>query len=177
MVMLSLDAPCRLRKHNLAFWMFWTISCIFPTVCKTKCKLCCRIFKNSYWISGSCSVFFFFILFIICMWIKSVCFLFFFLSGCVSGMDEVNSRTMGVVLHSCESLCEFHRVLQRAEDRLKRSLCIDGVTRTHGHDHTRECGFRDVCSSETVSKHTTTEREAHTNRRNHRDPMRCKFLV
>lgn len=90
-------------------------------------------------------------------------------------MDEVNSRTVGVVLRSCKSRCEFHLVLQRAEDRLKRSLRISGVT--HGRDHTRDHGVRDPCSSETVSKHIMKEREGHTNRPNHRDAMRCKSVV
>lgn len=108
------------------------------------------------------------------MWIKPVVF---FLSGCVNGVDEVNSKTVGVVLRSCKSQCEFHLVLQRAEDRLKRSLRIDGVTHTHVHDHTRDCGVRDVCSSETVSKHTTKERKGHANQPNRRDTMRSKSLV
>lgn len=111
-----------------------------------------------------------------CMWMKPMC-LFFILSGCVSGVGEVNSRTVGVVLRSCKSQCEFHLVLQRAEDHLKRSLRIDGVTHMHSRDQTRDRGIRDVCSSETVSKHTTKEREGHTNRTNHRDAMRCKSLV
>ncbi|XP_017320958.1 telomere repeats-binding bouquet formation protein 1 isoform X4 [Ictalurus punctatus] len=96
-------------------------------------------------------------------------------AGCVSGMDEVNSRTVGVVLRSCKSRCEFHLVLQRAEDRLKRSLRISGVT--HGRDHTRDHGVRDPCSSETVSKHIMKEREGHTNRPNHRDAMRLITLT
>ncbi|MCI4379554.1 hypothetical protein PGIGA_G00229790 [Pangasianodon gigas] len=98
-------------------------------------------------------------------------------AGCVSGVDEVNSRSVGVVLRSCKSQCEFHMVLQRAEDRLKRSLRIDGVAHTRGHDHTRDCGDRDTCSSETVSKHTVREREGHVNRPSHRDTMRRKSLI
>ncbi|XP_036440827.1 LOW QUALITY PROTEIN: telomere repeats-binding bouquet formation protein 1 [Colossoma macropomum] len=42
--------------------------------------------------------------------------------GCMSGVDEVNSRSVGAMLHSCRCLCEFHQVLQQAEDRFKRSL-------------------------------------------------------
>ncbi|XP_058243605.1 telomere repeats-binding bouquet formation protein 1 isoform X2 [Hemibagrus wyckioides] len=78
-------------------------------------------------------------------------------AGCVSGVDEVNSRSVGAVLRSCKSQCEFHLVLQRAEDLLKRSLRIDGVTRTCGHN-THDFG---------VTKHTTEERE--DNASNHGD--------
>lgn len=95
----------------------------------------------------------------------------------MSGMDELSSRSMGVALRSCKSQCEFHSVLQRAEDRLKRTLRIDGVTHARGPDHTRDGGVRDVCSSETASKHTRKEKQGHTNRPNHRDSMKCKSLV
>ncbi|KAG7332861.1 hypothetical protein KOW79_002996 [Hemibagrus wyckioides] len=82
-------------------------------------------------------------------------------AGCVSGVDEVNSRSVGAVLRSCKSQCEFHLVLQRAEDLLKRSLRIDGVTRTCGHN-THDFG---------VTKHTTEERE--DNASNHGDSFGC----
>lgn len=81
----------------------------------------------------------------------------------------MNSKSMGVVLRSCESQCEFHLVLQRAEDHLKRNLHIDGVTHAWR--------VKDVSSSEMVSNHTTEETEGHTNRLNHRDAIRCKSLV
>lgn len=96
--------------------------------------------------------------------------------GCVSGADEVNSRSVGMVLRRCKSQCEFHLVLQRAQDHLKRSLRIDGVPHTRGHDHTRDCRVRDVCLSDTVSKNTMKNRDGHTNKTNHRDVVRCKSL-
>ncbi|XP_027013376.1 telomere repeats-binding bouquet formation protein 1 isoform X1 [Tachysurus fulvidraco] len=84
--------------------------------------------------------------------------------GCVSGVDEVNSRSVAGVLRSCKSLCDFHLVLQRAEDLLKRSLDIDGVSHTRGHDNTCDFGVRDV-------------REGHTNRPNPRDSLRLINLT
>ncbi|TTU60641.1 Telomere repeats-binding bouquet formation protein 1 [Bagarius yarrelli] len=87
-------------------------------------------------------------------------------TGCVSGVEEVNSRTIGEVLRRCKSRCEFHRVLQRAEDRLKTSLC----SKEHVHTHTSE--IRDTGSSKTVSIHTLKDEESHKNRRNHKDAVR-----
>lgn len=91
------------------------------------------------------------------------------LSGCVSRFDEVNSRSMGTILRSCENQCEFHLVLQRAEDRLKRSQPIDAVTPT--------CRLTDIYSAEMVSNHTAKETEGITNKLNLRDAIRCKILV
>ncbi|XP_053356621.1 telomere repeats-binding bouquet formation protein 1 [Clarias gariepinus] len=93
-------------------------------------------------------------------------------AGCVSGVDEVNSRTVGVVLRSCRNQCEFHLVLQKAEDRLKRIVRISGVSDTDGLGQTPDRRVRDVCSSETVFKHTTEERDHHTNRSTCRDSVR-----
>ncbi|KAK3570845.1 hypothetical protein QTP86_028276 [Hemibagrus guttatus] len=89
-------------------------------------------------------------------------------AGCVSGMDEVNSRSVGAVLRSCKSQCEFHLVLQRAEDLLKRNMRIDGVTRTCGHDNTHDFG---------VTKHTKEEREGNKNGTNHGDAFRLINLT
>ncbi|KAF5891905.1 telomere repeats-binding bouquet formation protein 1 isoform X1, partial [Clarias magur] len=93
-------------------------------------------------------------------------------AGCVSGVDEVNSRTVGGVLRSCRSQCEFHMVLQKAEERLKRILRISGVVDIHGLGQTQS-----VCFSETVSKHTAEERERHTNRPTCRDSVRWISLT
>ncbi|XP_046720831.1 telomere repeats-binding bouquet formation protein 1 isoform X2 [Silurus meridionalis] len=98
-------------------------------------------------------------------------------AGCVSGLDEVNSRTIGVVLRTCKSQCEFHLVLQRAEDRLKRSLRIDRITHTSPHDHIIDCGVRDVCSVETPSTHTMKGKESHANRSNCRAAIRLINLT
>ncbi|KAI5624302.1 telomere repeats-binding bouquet formation protein 1, partial [Silurus asotus] len=98
-------------------------------------------------------------------------------AGCVSGLDEVNSRTIGVVLRTCKSQCEFHQVLQRAEDRLKRSLRIDRITHTRTHDHISDCGVRDVCSVETTSTHTMKEKQSHADRSNCRAAIRLINLT
>ncbi|XP_022535266.2 telomere repeats-binding bouquet formation protein 1 [Astyanax mexicanus] len=43
-------------------------------------------------------------------------------AACVRGKDEVDSRSLGAVVRSCRCLCEFHLVLQQAEDDYKKSL-------------------------------------------------------
>ncbi|KAK1785003.1 hypothetical protein P4O66_018443, partial [Electrophorus voltai] len=48
-------------------------------------------------------------------------------AGCVIGVDEVDSRSVGAVLRLCRCLCQFHRMLQKAEGHLKRSLRCSGV--------------------------------------------------
>ncbi|XP_076849004.1 telomere repeats-binding bouquet formation protein 1 isoform X3 [Brachyhypopomus gauderio] len=40
-------------------------------------------------------------------------------AGCVCGLEEVDSRSLGVMLRRCPGLCEVHEALQVAEGRLK----------------------------------------------------------
>ncbi|KAI4897944.1 hypothetical protein NFI96_019829 [Prochilodus magdalenae] len=93
-------------------------------------------------------------------------------AGCVSGVDEVNSRSVGAVLHSCRSLCEFHLALQQAEDHFKRGLQCERSK------HTGKA--RDASLFEFTSKHISINRErrlGYTNRPNHRDAMKLINLT
>ncbi|XP_062861326.1 telomere repeats-binding bouquet formation protein 1 isoform X2 [Trichomycterus rosablanca] len=90
-------------------------------------------------------------------------------AGCVSGVDEVNSRSVAAVLHSCKNLCEFHLVLQQAEERLKRHLQQERSMYTYCHANTHSCS--DLCAYENVSRQTTSkerkEKKDKLNRSNH----------
>lgn len=96
-------------------------------------------------------------------------------SGCVSGLDEVNSRSVTAVLHRCKNLCEFHLVLLQAEGRLKRRLQHERSINIH-RENTHE--FNDQCSHESVSKQTTSKprKEDNLNRLNYLKATRCKRL-
>ncbi|XP_072551913.1 telomere repeats-binding bouquet formation protein 1 [Salminus brasiliensis] len=99
-------------------------------------------------------------------------------AACVSGEDEVDSRSMEAVMRSCRCLCEFHLVLQQAEDHFKRGLRREPVMHTHDLNSMRECRASDAGSSEGVSKHGNgLEREGRVGNRdrlNQRDTM--KFI-
>lgn len=54
----------------------------------------------------------------------------FHLPGCVKHMNEMDSRSFGVVLRNCRFQCDFHLVLQEAEDRFKRSQQLEKTSHT-----------------------------------------------
>ncbi|XP_066541174.1 telomere repeats-binding bouquet formation protein 1 isoform X2 [Hoplias malabaricus] len=90
-------------------------------------------------------------------------------AGCLSGVDEVDSRTVGAVLHSCKYLCEFHVVLQQAEDHFRRAL---------RHENALHVGrARDAGLFKSISKHAgmeNKERLGYTKRQKNWDAM--KFI-
>uniref|UniRef100_A0A3B4EGI6 Myb-like domain-containing protein n=1 Tax=Pygocentrus nattereri TaxID=42514 RepID=A0A3B4EGI6_PYGNA len=96
----------------------------------------------------------------------------FCVSGCVSGVDEVNSHSIGTMLRSCSCLCEFHQVLQQAEDRFKRSL---------KHEHSMHTGqASDARMFESTSKHGSMKKKrrlGYTDRPNHWDAVKCSQKI
>ncbi|KAL7878549.1 hypothetical protein AOLI_G00095230 [Acnodon oligacanthus] len=92
--------------------------------------------------------------------------------GCVSGVDEVNSHSIGAMLRSCRCLCEFHQVLQQAEDRFKRSL---------KHEHSMHTGrASDARAFESASKHGSMEKKrrlGYKDRLNHWDAVKLINLT
>ncbi|XP_048023670.1 telomere repeats-binding bouquet formation protein 1 isoform X1 [Megalobrama amblycephala] len=60
-------------------------------------------------------------------------------AGCVKHMNEMDSRSFGVVLRNCRFQCDFHQVLQEAEDRFKSSQQLEKsshtLTRAHINTH------------------------------------------
>lgn len=56
-------------------------------------------------------------------------------SGCVKLMHEVDSRSFGAVMRGCRHRCDFHQVLQEAEDRYRRSRQLERASHTAAHAH------------------------------------------
>nr|XP_055030813.1 telomere repeats-binding bouquet formation protein 1 isoform X2 [Misgurnus anguillicaudatus] len=56
-------------------------------------------------------------------------------AGCVKLMHEVDSRSFGAMMRSCRHQCDFHLVLQEAEDRYRRSQQLERAS----HTLTRAC--------------------------------------
>ncbi|XDV29179.1 hypothetical protein PO909_032329 [Leuciscus waleckii] len=56
-------------------------------------------------------------------------------AGCVKHMNEMDSRSFGAVLRSCRFQCDFHLVLQEAEDRFRRSQQLEKTSHNLTHTH------------------------------------------
>ncbi|XP_052387230.1 telomere repeats-binding bouquet formation protein 1-like [Carassius gibelio] len=83
-------------------------------------------------------------------------------AGCVKNINEMDSHSFGAVLGSCRFQCDFHLVLQEAEDRFRRNQQLKRTrhTMTHSHIHTHD-NNRKSTSEETEMRKRDKHRLSH----------------
>lgn len=94
------------------------------------------------------------------------------LPGCVKHMNEMDSRSFGAVLRNCRFLCDFHLVLQEAEDRFKRSQQLEKTSHTLTRAYINTHSKNREHSTHTNEDNKRSKREKH--RLSHQPSDECK---